>query len=85
MISVKKAYALLKEKFPKRTVTEAAEYDNRFWVFVAVEDPNQMDFGNPFYLVDKRSGEIHNFSPVNDPNKFNDAFLNRGIELRALR
>ena len=81
MIGPSKAAALLKQKYPNLTVTAGADYNRRYYLFVAVENPGKPDFNAPYYAVDKRTGAVSSFCPTADLDGFFDAFEKRSIKI----
>lgn len=84
-MTAKEAYSSFMKKHPGLTVTEAAEYDDKYFLFVAVEDPDRIDYGDPFYLIDRKTGEIKNFSPIDDLDKFEEALDERDLSINMLK
>lgn len=72
MIVPKQAASLLKKKFPKLVITECVELPSH-WLFTALEDPNDIDYNDPFYAVRKSDGVISSYSPFDDIENFNRA------------
>ena len=81
----KEAYRIFKKKYPNRTVVEAADYDSSHYLFAAVENPNEVDYNNPNFLIDKRTGAIQPFSPMRDLRKFQLALRDRPIDVGGFR
>lgn len=81
MLNVKQAMNSLKKKYPKRQVTQAIDYDKTWFLFLAVEDPNKIDYDSPYYAVHKQTGKVCSYNPVDELEKFTDAIDNRQIEL----
>lgn len=72
------AYAAFNKKYSKLTVTECIDYDKDHYVFVAVENPNEVDYGDPYYGVNKRNGEVSYFAP-DDIEEWLDACEERSV------
>ena len=81
MIGPSRAAELITQKYPKLTVTSGADYDRRYYLFVAVEKPGEPDFNAPYYAVDKRTGTVSSFCPTADLDGFFDAFEKRSIKI----
>lgn len=79
MIDVKKAYKILQEYLPGYTITKAANYKN-YWLFCAVQDPNKIDYGDPYWVVDKMNGMVFKFTPAADFDGFIRAISNHTIK-----
>lgn len=78
---VEEAVKILKKKYPKKTVTMAIDYDSKWFLFLVVDDPNKMDEDSPFYAVNKKTGAIRSYSPIDDLDNYTEAVQNRVIEL----
>lgn len=79
MIDVDKAIDVFTKNHPDRTITRAAVYDNRLFVFEALEDPRAPDYNNPYFAIDANTGEEVTFSPLLDLMKFHSAFRDHQI------
>ncbi len=84
MISLKEALEIFKEKHPILTVTAAYLYDNKYFMFVAVRDTNEVNINSPYYLVDVK-GTIYNITPTMNIDAFNDALENHKLDIRRLQ
>lgn len=85
MITPEKAYKFFKKAHPDLKVTEAALFRNEYYIFVGVEDENIVDYNDPYYAVDTKTGEIYNYCPINDIDDVNDAFVNHNIDVSKLK
>jgi len=85
MISLKEAYRIFKKKMPELTVTAAAFYKGKYYLFNAQKNPNEVDYNDPFYVVDKNTGEVGHLLPMLDLDGFNDAIRNHEFDLKALK
>ena len=74
------AYSAFQKKHKKLTVTECIDYDKDHYVFVAVENPNEPDYSDPYYAVNKRNGEVSFFSPAGDIEAWVDAIETRSVK-----
>lgn len=72
MINPKQAAAIFKKKYPKLVITACVELPNH-WLFTALENPNEVDYNDPYYAVRKRDGVISSYSPFDDIDNFNKA------------
>lgn len=70
MISLEKAKVLFKQKYPKREVMKIMDYDSVWYLFEAVEDRNVRDFDSPFFAVNKQTGTVRTYSPMDDIDNF---------------
>lgn len=48
-------------------------YDGIWYVFTALEDPDKEDDNDPFYKMDKITGKILPYSPIEDLDKYSNA------------
>lgn len=81
MVSEKKAVSILLNKYPKKKVTQIIDYDSKWFLLLAVENPNKVDFDSPYFAVNKQSGAIRSYSPIDDLDKFTEAIQNRVKDL----
>ena len=81
MLNVQQAINALRKTYPKRQITQAIDYDSKWFLFLAVENPDRVDFDSPYYAVDKQTGAVRSYSPVDDLEKFTDAVYTRQIKL----
>ena len=81
MISFEEAFKLLKKKHPGIYIKSTFETDSNNYCFVAFKDPNNTRELDPFYAVDKTSGEVNRFAPMVDYPTFMDILQNTGREL----
>lgn len=84
MITSVEAARLLKNEYPKRKIVEAAVYNSKYYLFIALEDISKPDPNDPCFLVDMKSGKIIQISPTMDIQKYSDALLNHRIEVPKL-
>lgn len=68
-----------KRRFPKLVVTRCVDYNERYFVIEAVENPNVPNYNSPYYGIDKISGKITSFIPTLDLDAFFEAVENRTI------
>lgn len=77
MITLSDAQQYLKRKHPSRTITMSLDYDRDWYLFMAVEDPNSIDYDSPWYAVNKSTGSVRSFNPIDQLEKFTEALYNR--------
>ena len=70
----------VKQKYPKRKATQIIDYDNS-WYLVAAVEGNSVDFDSPYFAVNKHTGIIRTYSPIDDLEKFTEAIQERAINL----
>lgn len=80
MISVKEAVKIFKDEYPELTITKAANYKG-YWLLCAVRDLNKIDYGDPYYVVDKMNGMIFKFVPAADFKGFINAISNHEVDI----
>ena len=67
------AYRFFTKKHKGLIVTECIDYSPTHYIFVAVADLENFDFSDPYYAVDKRSGLVTYFTPMEDLDKWFEA------------
>ena len=80
-MTVGEAIKRLKAKYPKLHVIDGCDYDKDHYMFTAVEDPNKVDYNDPYYAVNKKSGLIYSVDPTADLAKFSRAYYERNLNL----
>lgn len=73
-IQRKDAEAALHKKYPELKIVETRIYKNSAYLFTAVDDPNETDYDDPFYMV----GDdlvVRSYSPTDDFENFERARL----------
>lgn len=70
MIDVVEAEGIIRQKFPEATIPSFISYGNLFVFMVFFSDPDEGIF-DPFYSVDKTTGEVAEFSVFTD-GEFDD-------------
>lgn len=78
-MSLTEAKMHLKMKYPSRQVMQAIDYDDSWYLLMAVEDPESIDYDSPWYAVNKRTGDVRTFNPIDQLEKFTDALYNRRV------
>lgn len=66
MIGLQKALELMRKKKPERTVTQAFNYQNTHYIFVAPRTGLEIDYNDPYFAVDRSTGDILSYSPADD-------------------
>lgn len=82
-LSAKEAYNLLKKKFPNLNVFSVLDYDDNNYAFSGSEG-KEIGPESQNYLVNKRTGVIKYFLPMEDIDKFSDAIDNRAIDIENI-
>ena len=65
MIDFVEAERIIKQEFPEATIPSFISYGNVFVFIVFFSDPDEGIF-DPFYSVDKTTGEVSEFSVLTD-------------------
>ena len=65
MIDLVEAERIIKQEFPEATIPSFISYGNVFVFMVFSSDPDEGIF-DPFYSVDKTTGEVAEFSVLTD-------------------
>ena len=65
MLNEKQAAAIIAKKIPKGTIQNVIDYRGLFIFQVFIEDPFEEDM-DPFYSVNKQTGEFKEFSIITD-------------------
>ena len=81
MISAMEAADLLKKKHPNLTIATCALYDKETYLFEAVENKEDVDYNDPFYLVNRKTRTIRKFSPFENLQKYLKAIRQNTIRL----
>ena len=69
-MTLQQAEIKLKEKYPQKKIIAGGDYDEDHYVIEAVDtDKDPSDQVDPYFGVDKKTGEISNFMP-DDLEKF---------------
>lgn len=68
-----------KNHYKNLIVTSVIDYDDKYIIIEALENTNKKDYNDPYYAVEKKSGDVTHFSPAFDIDKFFDAVENRMI------
>lgn len=81
MVGEKKAISLLLNKYPNKKVTQVIDYDSNWFLLLAVDNFNKVDFDSPYFAINKYTGAIRSYSPIDDLDKFTEAIQNRVKDL----
>lgn len=82
MISAKEAANLVNKYFPNRRATRVCDYKGNYLIeapdkgFIKI---GETDFSDPYFLVEKSSGKIKPFVPVEDLYGFQNSMVNKVI------
>lgn len=82
MINAKEAADLLIKAYPHLTVETCALYDKETYLFEAVESKSDVDYADPFYLVNRNNRTIRQISPLENLQKFTTAMRDNKIRLK---
>lgn len=77
--SAKKFVKMFEDTFDDLTVKLLIDYDNKYFVVMAVPDVNEPVYDDPYFAIEKGTGKVVNFSPAYDLEKFKEAVNNRTI------
>lgn len=72
---------ILNEVHPERTIIKAIDYSDKWFIFSAVENVDEIDYNDPFYAVNKYTGSVRAYSPMADLANFIDALNNRSLDI----
>ena len=67
MLTKNEAEETIKSRFPECTIKAGVEFKNRY-LFVVYRDDTVESLFDPFYYVDKTTGEFRDFSIIDDPD-----------------
>ncbi len=81
MLTIEEAMAALEEYAPGRTITEAFLYKDSY-LLTAPRSTKDIDYGDPYYLVNKKTGQVRNFLPMSDLPGFFNAMTNHPVKLK---
>ena len=82
MLTPKEAYFRFKGKYPKLEPSEAGLYKRKFYIFVASEMKDEVDYNDPYYVIDALTGRFVNFNPFDDIKGLQDAMVNHPVDWR---
>ena len=75
---------MFKKKHPNLTVTMVIDYDKDHYVVEALKDSTKVDYSDPFYGVNKHTGQVSYFTPAFDLDAFTDALENKVIWINGI-
>lgn len=78
------ALKTFRKQYPNLTVTEMLDYSRTYFLITAVKDVTKNDYNDPYYAVNKKTGQIMHYHPMSDLENFIDAKQNRVIEFNYL-
>lgn len=81
MLTPKEAYFRFKADHNDLEVKEAGLYKNKFYIFVAPK-VDGVDYNDPFYSYDARTGRPVKFHPMEDLEGFQDAMVRHPVDWR---
>lgn len=81
MITVERAMEIINEKFPNRKIVGACKYKG-YYLFEVPDRSMEVDYSDPFFLVDKISGKVLAFLPTMDLEGFGDAMAHHRINIK---
>ena len=70
MMTIGEARGVLQKKFPDKVIKKAAEYDKDNFIFIAMDKGHDTEVSDPNYLVNKKTGSIRQFNPMENLDKF---------------
>jgi hypothetical protein len=70
---------IFEKRFPNLKVFRCVDYNDDYFIIEAVEDFNTINFGDPFYAINKKNGAIGSFTPAEDPDAYFEAVEKRTI------
>jgi len=76
----KEAYDIFIKKYPNLNINSMMDYDSSTYVVCATKG-NVIAYDDPFYFINKSTGDISRFLPSLDIEKFDDAATNREIDI----
>ncbi len=82
MLTPKEAYFRFKAEHKDLEVKEACLYKGKAYIFIAPRVKEGRDYNDPFYAVDRRTGKVSHFQPMNDLEGFQMAMFNNPVDWR---
>jgi hypothetical protein len=79
MINIVDASKKLLSVHPERNITAGYDYDEKWWLFEAVEN-DEVDYDSPYYVVNKITGDVRTYSPIEELDKFDYVLNNKRIK-----
>lgn len=78
-MTVEQAKGVFRKEYPDKDIKAIAAFDNSSFLFVAMDKGNSKEVGDPNYLINKKTGKITQFNPLDDIQKFNTALGKRRL------
>lgn len=86
MYTPKAALQLFNRQHRNLIVSTMSPYKSNYYLFVAKTDPNKTDCNDPYYLMNKETGNITHFVPrVDDIRDVQEAVYCNAIDLKTLK
>lgn len=79
MITLKEAIKKVERTNPQRRVETVCEYKGDYLVSAPGKKFKTIDYSDPYFLVDKETGKIYPFSPMEDLQGFHEAMVNNNL------
>lgn len=84
MISEKEAVQIFKKSYPKLKITNGCIYTdkkskNKYYILTAPD--GKVDYNDPFYAINVKTGEISSFSPAADLDRYFEALDNNPMTI----
>ena len=69
-MTIAEARTILQKKFPGKVIKKAADFDKDNFIFIAMDKGHTTEVSDPNYLVNKKTGSVRQFNPLEDLDKF---------------
>lgn len=69
--------AIFKKLLPELTVTLVANFNDDYLLIEAVQNPNEPDYNDPYYLLSKKKPEVAPYLPALDMDRFHKAITDK--------
>lgn len=79
MMTVDQAKERFNKEYPGKDIKVVAAFDNNTYLFIAMDKGNEEEVGDPNYLINKNTGQITQFNPMDNFEKFNSALQKRRL------
>lgn len=79
MLTLEECKKRFNSQYKNLKIMEIVDLDKSNYVFTAVEKPSDIDYGDPFYKINKINGSISLYSPINDLDNWYEASYKRSI------
>lgn len=80
-ITAKEAYNIIKNKYSNMEIFSVIEFDSNHFLFGLKENENP---NTVYYSINKNTGVIKYFFPMENFDKFSDAIVNNSIDIENL-